>query len=126
MSSQSKNPNTYVVVSSCAGGDLRVLGTFADAAAIGPFLAANSSGNQDFSVSPLGVGETSHMPFGAVTALRTDGRTKTIYVTQTGAAQTSKPKEAAVLTLLRCPICMCWAEPADETGHCSYECATGG
>jgi hypothetical protein len=135
MSSHSKksSPNTYVVVSSYAGAELRLLGTFTDAAAIGPYLTANSSGNQAFDggdVCSLGVGETCHTPFGAVTvhvtALRTDGRTKTIYVTPSGAAQTSKPKEGAPLILKCCPICVKWAEPADDDDHCSYECASGG
>lgn len=139
--SQSKKsntkPNTYVVVSSCPMDDkhdhLRFLGTFADPVAIGPFLTAGSSGNQTFQgedhIASLAVGESSNTPFGSVTitvtALRTDGRTKAIYCQATGAAQTSKPKGAS-LTLLRCPVCGDWAEPADDDGHCSYECASGG
>lgn len=137
--SQSKrsSPNTYVVVSSCPINDkqynCRFLGAFTDPAAIGPFLTANSSGNQAFQgedhIASLAVGESNHTPFGSViihvTALRTDGRTKTIYVTTVGATQTSKPKDAAI-TLKRCPICAEWCVPADDDGHCSYECASGG
>ena len=111
--SQSKNPNTYVVVSRLSSTDpaagnpygYMLLGTFADANAIGPFLVANSSGNQPFAgvrcnrtaddVCSLTVGETNRSTFGEVTiyvtALRTDGRTKTIYVLFNGRAQTTKP-----------------------------------
>ena len=117
--SQKSSPNTYVVVSRLSSTDpaagnpygYMLLGTFADANAIGPFLVANSSGNQPFAgvrcnrtadcvsqqgdVCSLTVGETNRSTFGAVTiyvtALRTDGRTKTIYVLFNGHAQTTKP-----------------------------------
>jgi hypothetical protein len=148
------SPNIYVVVSradpattSNAYG-YQFLGVFTDATAIAPFLTANSSGNQGFDgdwgnqstncVSQQGdvsslttVGDHLTTPFGAVTihitALRTDGRTKTLYVLYNGRVQTTKPKDVnAPLVLKRCPMCAEWCEPADEDGHCSYECASGG
>jgi hypothetical protein len=143
MSIQTKksSPNTYVVVShvtdpattSNAYG-YQFLGVFADATTIGPFLTNSSSGNQAFDgdVSSLTtVGDHLSAPFGAVTihitALRTDGRTKTLYVLYNGRVQTTNPKDVnAPIALQRCPMCSEWCEPADDTGHCSYECASGG
>lgn len=132
MSFQPKIPNTYVVISSTDGEDHQLLLVTHDPATIGPFLTSSSSGNQKFSDGGvLDAGATTHTPFGAVTihitALRTDGRTKTLYVVSTGRVHTTNPKEFhCPLVLKRCSMCAKWCEPADDEGHCSYECATGG
>jgi hypothetical protein len=115
--SQKSSPNTYVVVSRLSSTDpaagnpygYMLLGVFTDPAAIGPYLTANSSGNQPFAgeedVASLAVGETNRSTFGEVTiyvtALRTDGRTKTIYVLFNGRAQTTKPVDVHAPLVLR-------------------------